>query len=299
LSLANSVTTTAPKGERYSDRLRELLPSNAERIAVEPTIPLMIAEIIGSKRVRCELIEEARAIKSDYEVARIAYACRLISDAHAELLKAARIGLSQSEINATIGKAIFARMASDDPNVNPFATKIFTVIQDAAASHDPHNFSNLDMAMREGGPHVSVFNAVLNGYGAEIERTFFLGHVPEAARAPFDVMLEAREKVFELTRPGATMSDVDEAATDVFRKYGYEKNIRHRAGHGMGVTAHEGPFLAAGEMKVISPGMVFTIEPGIYFPGLGGFRYSDTVLTTETGLVCLTKGPTSLAELTL
>ena len=161
------------------------------------------------------------------------------------------------------------------------------------------NFSDLNMVLEAGGPNVSVFNSVLNGYGAEIERTFFLGHVPEAAHKPFEVMMEAREQVFTRMRPGAVMNDIDRASNEVFRKHGYDEARRHRAGHGVGVTAHEGPFLAEGETREIRTGMVFTIEPGIYFPGLGGFRHSDTVVVTNTGPLQLTFGPEDLEDLTL
>ena len=173
------------------------------------------------------------------------------------------------------------------------------MIQNAEASHDPHNFSDLNMKLSAGGPNVSVFNSVLNGYGAEIERTFFLGEVPEVARKPFDVMMEARAEVFAMMMPGAVMNDIDRASNDIFRRHGFDEARRHRAGHGMGVTAHEGPFLAEGESRQIRPGMVFTVEPGIYFQGLGGFRHSDTVVTTETGVVQLTRGPEKLEALIL
>jgi len=289
----------APDGQAWNDRLAQILPSGARRIAVEPTTPVMVTNVVGDRMQVSDLIEDLRAIKSDYELGRIAYACAVLSEAHDDLLLNARIGYSQSEINATLGAKVFGRLFADEPNLNPIATRILTLIQNPAASHDPHNFSDLNMAMMEGGPHVSVFNATMNGYGAEIERTFFLGHVPEAARKPFDVMMEVRRKVFEMTRPGALMHDVDHAANEIFRKHGYGDALRHRTGHGMGVTSHEGPFLAEGEHKVIQPGMVFTIEPGIYLPGIGGFRHSDTVMTTETGLVTLTSGPDELRDLTL
>jgi len=153
--------------------------------------------------------------------------------------------------------------------------------------------------MEPGGPHVSVVNCVVNGYGAEVERTFFLGRVPEAARGPFETMLEARRLALELTVPGADMSAVDRRVRDVFERAGYGSYLLHRTGHGLGVTGHEGPYLAEGYERTVEPGMVFTVEPGIYLPGVGGFRHSDTVLVTEEGGVLLTRGPVELDEVTL
>jgi Xaa-Pro dipeptidase len=190
-------------------------------------------------------------------------------------------------------------LVGDNPSINPLATKLGVVVQPARYSHDPHNFTDLAMCMEEGGPNVSLVNGVFNGYGSEIERTFFLGHVPAAAKDPFAVMMSARELAFELCRPGTPMGDVDRAVNAAVRAHGYGDALLHRTGHGMGVTGHEAPFLAEGEHRVLEPGMCLTIEPGIYLPHIGGFRHSDTVLITERGNVALTEGPSSLEALTI
>ena len=91
---------------------------------------------------------------------------------------------------------------------------------------------------------MSVINCRVNGYGAEIERSFFLNAVPEAAREPFDAMLEARRIAFERVRPGENMAEVDQAVRDHLEKRGYLDAILHRTGHSFGVTGHEAPFLA-------------------------------------------------------
>jgi Xaa-Pro dipeptidase len=186
----------------------------------------------------------------------------------------------------------------DNPATNILATRFMSAFQPPSVSHDPHNFTNVNMSMEQGGPHVSVLNCVVNGYGAELERTFFLGEVPANARRPFEVLLEARRLAFELTVPGNVMGEVDRRVNEVFRKAGYGDYLLHRTGHGIGVTGHEAPFLAEGYEHVIEPGMFFTIEPGVYIPGIGGFRHSDTVMTTEHGNVALTDGPVTLDELT-
>lgn len=288
----------APNGSRWQDRLKGVVPDGA-RIGIEGMLPAAILSVLGSDARLINLVDQLREIKSDYELGRIAYGCRLKTEAHAELLAMARPGLSQAEINGTIGKTVYAKMIADNPQTNPFATSIMTLIQNASACHDPHNFTNLDMQLQAGGPHISIFNSVLNGYGAEIERTFFLGSIPEAAKAPYEIMMQARRIAFEMTRPGEVMGDIDRCINRLFEQQGYGDARRHRAGHGMGVTAHEGPFLADGDEGEIKPGMVFTIEPGIYFPGLGGFRHSDTVVVTQTGSISLTHGPDSLEDLTL
>ena len=109
--------------------------------------------------------------------------------------------------------------------------------------------------------------------------------------------MAARARAFERTRPGALMSDVDQGVRDVFASFGYEEALLHRTGHSFGVTGHEGPFLAVSYEREIEPGMFFSIEPGIYLRGVGGFRHSDTVLVTETGNVGVTQAPDDLESL--
>ena len=288
----------APRGHAWADRLADALPKSG-RIGADSRLPSAYFAVLGARGQLSDLVEQAREVKSAYELGRIAYGCRLKCEAHDRLLREAHPGMGQAEINATIGREVMAKMVADNPNVNPYAVKIMTLIQNAEVSHDPHNFTDLDMKMKEGGPHVTVFNSVLNGYGAEVERTFFLNNVPEAARRPFETMLEARRIVIEGMKPGRPLEEVDRASAAHFRKAGYGENIIHRAGHGMGVTAHEGPYIADGDSTIIAPGMVFSIEPGIYLPGVGGFRFSDTMVVTETGVTSLTWGPETLEDLTL
>ena len=122
-----------------------------------------------------------------------------------------------------------------------------------------------------------------NGYLAELERTFFIGKPsPEAERA-FKAMVEAQETVIQAIRPGVTSQEMDKLGRDVLRKYGYEEYAIHRIGHGQGLGRHEEPFLIFNSTLVLQEGMVFTVEPGIYIPGLGGFRHSDTLIITKDG----------------
>jgi Xaa-Pro dipeptidase len=146
---------------------------------------------------------------------------------------------------------------------------------------------------------VSIIGGQVDGYGVEIERTFFLGKVPEGAKKPFDTMMEARTLAYELAVPGARLSDIDKKVRKVIIDAGYEDYILHRTGHGMGITGHEAPFLAVGDDREIVPDMIISIEPGIYKEGQGGFRHSDTVLITESGNVKLTSAPETMEELTI
>lgn len=288
----------ARPGEGWVDHLRPLLSAGG-RVGLESTCPLQVYEATPGTRVRTDVIEDVRLVKSDYELGRIAYGCALLSDAHALLLSGATPGKSLPQVNAELSGMMMQRVLGDLPSTNVLATRLTSAFQPPSVSHDPHNFTDVNMAMESGGPHVSVINCVINGYGAEIERTFFLEDVPEEARRPFQVMMEARSLAMELTVPGAVMGEIDRKVNAVFENAGYREYLLHRTGHGIGVTGHEGPFLADGDEREIEPGMVFTVEPGVYIPGVGGFRHSDTVVTTEGGNLSLTHGPVEIEELTL
>jgi Xaa-Pro dipeptidase len=286
----------APAGEAWSDRLRSAL-DGAERIGVESVCPLQVAEEIPGTRIRTDVVDEVRMVKSDYEIGRLAHAARIVSRGHEELVAMCRPGEMAIGVFGQVTRSMTGHMLRDMPHANFLACDFAAVVQPPSLSHDPHNFTDIFVELEEGGPHVSVINSRVNGYGAEIERTFFLNSIPDLAVRPFEVMFEARQIAFERTRPGESMSDVDRAVRTHFEKHGYGAAMLHRTGHSFGVTGHEAPFLAVSYERVIEPGMLFSIEPGIYLPGIGGFRHSDTVLVTEAGNVSLTTAPDALADL--
>lgn len=287
----------APTGEQWSDRLRDVL-RGAERVGVESVCPLRVADEIPGTRVRSDVVDEARVVKTDYEIGRLAHASAIVSQGHEELIAMCKPGQGAVGLFGQVTRSMTGLMLRDMPNANFLACSFAAVVQPPSLSHDPHNFTDVFVQLEEGGPHVSVINSRVNGYGAEIERSFFLNTVPEAARRPFDVMLEARRIAFERVRPGENMADVDQAVRDHFEKHGYLDALLHRTGHSFGVTGHEAPFLAVSYDRVIEPGMLFSIEPGLYLPGIGGFRHSDTVLVTESDNVSLTTSADDLAALT-
>lgn len=288
----------APKGKAWSDRFKALFPEN-KRVGVESICPLQIYREIPGERICTDIIDDIRMIKSDYEIGRLIYTCDLATQAHNLFLQSVYSGMSLSEMSSNASEFIFEQLVKDNKEINPLATRITAMFQPPSVSHDPHNFTNLNMVTEKGGPHVSIINCVLNGYGAEVERTFFLGEVPEKAKKPFNIMLEGRYIVLDMAKPGVLMSDIDRKVNEHYCKMGMGEMLLHRAGHGMGVTAHEAPFFAEGYDRPLEKGMCLTVEPGLYIEGVGGFRHSDTVLIGEDGPILLTKGPITLEELTL
>ncbi len=292
----------APQGTSWACRLQSLIPKGS-KIGVEDTAPAYLVRMlegdIDCQLVYSPLVDTLREIKSHYEISRIEYTCNWLSTGHKALLANAKVGQTFIEAYSQTSALLMAQLLADRPTTNMLATNIHAMIQPPSVSHDPHNFTNVFMPQEQGGPHVTVITGKADGYGAEIERTFFLNSVPENAKRPFEVMLAARQIAFDLTRPGQSMAEVDRQVKLCVESAGYADNWLHRTGHSFGVTQHEGPFLAEGYQREIQANMVFSIEPGIYLPGIGGFRFSDTVLVTEDGNRCLTEAPETLEELTI
>ena len=125
----------------------------------------------------------------------------------------------------------------------------------------------------------------------------FVGEPTAEQERMFAHMVALQDLAFAAIRPGAPCSEVDGAVRAYFEQHDLWSYWRHHTGHAIGLRYHEGPFLDSGDHTEIRPGMVFTVEPGLYSPELGGFRHSDTVLVTEDGVEILTYYPRDLASL--
>ena len=288
----------APDGENWYDIYPILFDENC-RVGIESAMPVGIARKTPGDLTMTDVIDEARLIKSEHEIGRTAHACSIVDLGHATLLEICKPGVPEGAIYTAVSGAMTKKIFEDIPNANFMITKSAAFVWPPAIGHDPHHFPSLAMPMEHGGPHVSIVIAQVNGYGVELERTFFLGEIPEHAKKPFDVMFRARATAYDMLCPGQDLAEIDVAVRKVIVDAGYEDSILHRTGHGFGITGHEAPYLAVGEKRVLEAGMTVSIEPGIYKEGEGGYRHSDTVLITDDGYVCLTHAPETIEELLL
>jgi Xaa-Pro aminopeptidase len=152
---------------------------------------------------------------------------------------------------------------------------------------------------RAGDMLVTETSAPVWGYNAELERGMVIGPPTDEQRRLFGHVVAAQEAAFAAIHPGATCADVDGAVMRYFEQNDLLPYWRQHTGHGIGLRNHEAPFLDLGDHTVLEPGMVFTVEPGLYDSELGGFRHSDTVAVTEHGVELLTDYPRDIASLTL
>jgi Xaa-Pro dipeptidase len=139
--------------------------------------------------------------------------------------------------------------------------------------------------------------ATLDGYAADITRSFALGEPDQRLVDLYEAVRRANAAGKAAVRPGTTAEEVDRAARQALMDAGYGQWFTHRAGHGLGLEVHESPYIVEGNAQVLEPGMVFTVEPGAYVPGLGGVRIEDDVLVTERGMESLTSFPRELTVL--
>lgn len=288
----------SPRGQNWFDVYKTLIDPRA-KVGLESSLPVGMARETPGKQVVADLIEDVRLVKTDYEIGRTVHACSVINQGHRKLLEITRPGVMEILIYGEVVREMMGKTLMEIPDANLIVSKFIGAVWPPSLSHDPHLVPTPMTAMEEGGPHVSIVTAQVDGYGVEVERTFFLGKVPEQARRPFDTVMKARALAYEMIKPGAVLEEIDRKVRQVLIDAGYESRILHRTGHGLGITGHEAPYLALGDSGMLLPGMLISIEPGLYIPGQGGFRHSDTVWVTETGYLRLSDAPDTLAGLTL
>ena len=262
-----------------------------------------LSELSGATVVRIvEQIEEQMAIKSEAEVALIRESVRWGNLAHRLLQRYTRPGVTETEVaQRASNEATFAML---DAIGEIYRAQSFFMSgahagyrgQIGRNSAIPHALAG-NIVFQKGDVLVTGASAPIWGYLSELERTMVIGEpTPEQERL-FGHMKAVQEVAFEAIKPGARCSDVDMAVRGYFAQQDLFAHWRHHTGHAIGLRYHEGPFLDSGDHTEIRPGMVFTVEPGLYAPELGGFRHSDTVLVTEDGIEILTYYPRDLASL--
>lgn len=138
------------------------------------------------------------------------------------------------------------------------------------------------------------FGARYNDYPADITRTFCYGEPTAQMRAMYNAVYGANKAAREFARAGLSCEAVDRVAREVIEAAGFGEYFIHRLGHGLGLSVHELPNIVEGNAQILQPGMVFTIEPGVYIPGVGGVRIEDNVVVTADGIDVLTSYPREL-----
>ena len=264
-----------------------------------------ISEVTESQVTRVsEFIEDQMMIKSRVELALIRESVKWGHLAHTLLQRYTRAGLTETEVSqAASAEANQAMLDAIGPIYraqSPFARGASAGYRGQIGRNAaiPHAMAN-NIAFQEGDVLVTGAGAPVWGYHSELERTMIVGAASDEQKRMFEHMLALQATAFEAIRPGVTCSEVDRAVRDYYEKHDLQEYWKHHTGHAIGLRYHEGPFLDEGDETEIRMGMVFTVEPGLYVPELGGFRHSDTVAVTEEGIEILTYYPRGLESLTI
>ena len=243
-----------------------------------------LAEVLPSGvRVKAttSVVERDRMVKDGDELDRIRAAVALGAKLFDRALEVLRPGVKETDVAGEMEFA--ARRGGAEEMSFP------TIIASGARSALPHGRAS-DQAIA-GGFVVCDFGVILSGYCSDQTRTVWVGTVSEDARRAYQAVKEAQEAAIDAVRPGVAVGEVDAAARKVLRKAGLGRYFTHSTGHGVGLEIHEAPRVANGQKEILQPGMVITIEPGVYFPGKWGVRIEDMVAVTAGGCEVLT--PTS------
>ena len=250
------------------------------------------------------VIESMMVRKSESEIALIRESARWCEHAHRLLQEYTRPGVTEAEASLragheatlamlqALGDRYGGQQASSDGVSAGYRGQIG--LRSSWAHAVAHNIE-----FQAGDVLVTETSAPIWGYNAELERAMIIGPPTDEMRRLFDHTVAAQQVAFDALRPGVTCADVDGAVMRYFEENDLLPYWRQHIGHAIGLRNHEAPFLDLGDHTPVEPGMVFTIEPGLYAADIGGFRHSDTVVVTPDGIDILTDYPRDIDSLTI
>jgi Xaa-Pro dipeptidase len=225
-----------------------------------------------------------RAVKAPEEIANMQKAVDISEEALKVTIDWARPGMTERQIADKLTAEMNDRGAQDIA---------FMLVLTGEKSGLPHGNTG-DRVWGEDEFLLIDFGAKYNEYPADITRTFCAGEPTDQMRAMYDAVYGANKAAREFAKAGVTCHEVDRVARQVIEDAGLGEYFIHRLGHGLGLSVHELPNIVSGNQTVLEPGMVFTIEPGVYLPQIGGVRIEDNVVVTEDGVDVLTSYPREL-----
>lgn len=251
-----------------------------------------------------DLVEDQMAIKSPAEIALLRESCVWGNLAHTLLQRYTRPGVTETDVERRASNEATSAMLDA---IGPRYRAQSLWFEGALAAYRgqigrnaaiPHAHAN-NIVFEAGDVLVTGATAPVWGYHSELERTMVIGPPSDEQQRFFTHMVALQSLAIETIRPGVPCAEVDLVVRRYYDQHSLWDNWRHHVGHAIGLRYHEGPFLDRGDPTEIRPGMVFTVEPGLYAPSLGGFRHSDTVAVTDDGVEWLTYYPRNLESLTL
>lgn len=231
------------------------------------------------------IVEELRMIKTEEEASVIRQAASIADDAYAHIITFIKPGMS--ELDVALELEFFMRKKGAT------SSSFDTIVASGVRGALPHGVASAKVI--EAGDMVTLdFGALFNGYVSDITRTIAVGEPSEKMKEIYEIVLRAQQNGVEKIRAGMTGKEADALTRDIIEAAGYGEAFGHSTGHGIGLEVHEQPTLSRASDIVLVPGMMVTVEPGIYVSDLGGVRIEDDVLITEMGCEIITKSTKEL-----
>lgn len=280
--------------EAQTETINRLKPRalavQSEHLGAQSRVDL--AKAVGASRVRDSvgLLATLRLVKDESEIAAIAKAAKVQQDALLATLKTIKAGQTERQIAARLEYEMKCRGAD--------GLSFESIVAAKANGSKPHYRAGPEKTAK-GKTLLIDWGARFDGYCADMTRVFALGSWPTKLKEVYEIVLDAHLAAIDAVRPGMTASQLDGVARALITKAGYGKEFGHGLGHGIGLDIHEGPRLFTTTKTVLEPGMVITIEPGVYLPGIGGVRIEDDILVTDRGARNLCSLPKDLQWATL
>ncbi|WIV18063.1 Xaa-Pro peptidase family protein [Paenibacillus polygoni] len=234
------------------------------------------------------LVEKLRLYKDENEIAIMQRAADLADAAFAHILTVVKPGMTERE--ADLELEFFMRKHGAT------SSSFDTIVASGIRSAMPHGVAS-NKVIEKGDFITFDFGALLDGYCSDLTRTIAVGTPAAKLVEIYNIVLEAQLHTLEQIKPGMTGREADALARDIITKYGYGDYFGHSTGHGLGMEVHESPRLSKLSDDILEPGMVVTVEPGIYLADIGGVRIEDDVVLTESGISILTHSKKELITL--
>lgn len=229
-----------------------------------------------------------RAIKGDTEIVALKKAVEIADKAFIHILDFISPGQNEKEI-ATELAFFMDRLGAE-------GTAFETIVASGERSSLPHGVASSKTVCKNDLVTID-FGAVYQGYHSDMTRTLMMGSNQPQQERIYNIVLKAQEAAIREIQPGIKACEADAIARSIIEEEGFGENFGHGLGHGVGLDIHEGPRLAPQDQTILEPGMVVSVEPGIYIPGWGGVRIEDLVVITPRGCEVLTKSPKGFREM--
>ncbi len=225
------------------------------------------------------LVEQLRLVKDGGEVALIKRACKMADSVYKDVAASELVGKTEREVELMIVNSLRKYGAKKE--------SFETIAAYGPNSAKPHCKPG-DSVIEPGAMLKLDYGALYEGYCSDITRTLFIGEPTPKFREIYGIVLEAQLATIDAIVPGKTGQEIDDVARKLITAAGYGENFRHGTGHQIGIEVHDGPGLSTTSDIVLEPGVVVSVEPGIYIEGWGGVRIEDDILVTTTGRQVLT-----------